>query len=72
MNVYLCHDMDEKGAQANEVVAKALGTYPAQLKVMSLPYEVTEKNGKDLTDFLLETKRSRRKSALRKLKREAK
>jgi hypothetical protein len=51
--VYLCHDADTKGQRANRRVARALHRV-ADVRIVELPYEVTDKHGKDLTDFLLE------------------
>lgn len=52
--VFLCHDMDTKGQKANEVMSAALKRNAASITVVSLPYEVTEKHGKDITDFYME------------------
>lgn len=51
--VYLCHDADHKGQRANRKVARSLRRV-ADVRLVNLPYEITEKHGKDLTDFLLE------------------
>lgn len=51
--VYLCHDADAKGQKANRRVARALHRV-ADVRIVKLPYEVDDKHGKDLTDFLLE------------------
>lgn len=54
MKVYLCHDRDAAGEAANEMVAAALQKWAREIRIVQLPYEVTPKHGKDLTDFWLE------------------
>lgn len=49
--VYLCHDMDKAGADANKKVGRALRRIAKEVRVIDLPYERTEKHGKDLGDF---------------------
>lgn len=49
--VYICHDMDDTGQQANQMVAAALAPYARAVYIVRLPYPVTEKHGKDLTDY---------------------
>jgi hypothetical protein len=51
--VYLAHDCDTKGQKANRQIGRALDKI-ADVRVLELPYEITEKHGKDLTDFLLD------------------
>lgn len=51
--VYVCHDRDNKGQAADAKVAKAL-RHIADVYKIQLPYGVTEKGGKDLTDYWLE------------------
>jgi hypothetical protein len=51
--VYLAHDMDAKGQRANRKVARALHR-AADVRIVTLPYALSEKHGRDLTDFLLE------------------
>lgn len=51
--VYVCHDMDSTGQDANKKVARLLRRV-ADVYVVTLPYEITPKNGKDLTDYWLE------------------
>jgi hypothetical protein len=48
--VYLCHDMDSAGQGGNAKVKAALRGV-ASVRTISLPYPVTPKNGKDLTDY---------------------
>lgn len=52
--VFVCHDMDSKGQHANDRVVANLRGKTLSTTVVHLPYEVTEKNGKDLTDFFVE------------------
>lgn len=51
--VYLCHDMDQAGQEANRKVGLALSVVAAEVKVVRLPYPLAEKHGKDLTDYWL-------------------
>lgn len=53
-NVYICHDMDTKGQKANNQIYSALRDMAKKVQVVTLPYEVTEDHGKDLSDFWLE------------------
>lgn len=50
MRVYLAHDADSKGVAANQKIARALHRI-ADVYTIKLPYPVSEKHGKDLTDF---------------------
>lgn len=52
--VFVCHDMDTKGQDANTKIVAALRGKAKSTTVVSLPYPVTEKHGKDLTDFFVE------------------
>jgi hypothetical protein len=52
--VYLCHDMDHAGQDANRKVAKALERVAKDIRIIKLPYKVRPKHGKDLTDFWLQ------------------
>ena len=52
--VYLIHDMDRKGQSANIKIEKLLRNVADKTRIIKLPYEVTEKHGKDLSDFLLD------------------
>ena len=52
--VYLCHDCDETGQDANRKIGRALLKFAHEIRVMRLPYPIVEKNGKDLTDWWLE------------------
>lgn len=48
--VYLIHDMDAEGQEANRKIARMLAPV-ADVYVVDLPYEVVPKHGKDLTDY---------------------
>jgi hypothetical protein len=48
--VYLIHDMDDAGLNANRKVARAL-KHIADVRIVELPYERTPDHGKDLTDY---------------------
>jgi len=52
--VYLCHDADAKGQRANAKIKKILSSVAAAVYEIDLPYETTEKHGKDITDFFLD------------------
>lgn len=52
--VYLCHDMDHAGQEANRKVGLALSAYADEVRVIRLPYPLAEKGGKDLTDYWLD------------------
>jgi 5S rRNA maturation endonuclease (ribonuclease M5) len=54
LTVYVCHDMDTAGQVANRKVARHLARVAKEVKVIRLPYSVTEKHGKDLTDWWLD------------------
>ena len=51
--VYLCHDRDATGMDANRVVGRALGKR-SDCFVVDLPYPLDDKHGRDLTDFWME------------------
>jgi hypothetical protein len=51
--VYVCHDMDKTGQEANRRVALALSKI-ADVRTVRLPYPLAEKGGKDLTDYWLD------------------
>lgn len=50
--VYVCHDCDDAGRDANVRVAKALHTV-ADVRIVRLPFPHAKKHGKDLTDYWL-------------------
>lgn len=54
MKVYLCHDMDAAGQEANRKVGGALAGVAAEIRVIRLPYPLREKDGQDLTDYWLD------------------
>jgi hypothetical protein len=49
--VLVCHDMDVAGQKANLKVAKSVAKVAKEVRIITLPYAVTEKHGKDITDF---------------------
>ncbi len=51
--VWIIHDMDDAGQAANLKVAAELKNI-AEVFIVKLPYEVVEKNGRDLTDYWLD------------------
>lgn len=51
--VYLVHDMDAAGQTANKKVERLLRPVAKQVKIIHLPYPVTKKHGKDLSDYWL-------------------
>jgi hypothetical protein len=52
--VYLCHDCDDAGQDGNRRVARSLRRTAAEVRIVRLPYPITEKHGKDLTDYWLD------------------
>lgn len=52
--VFICHDMDAKGQDANNKIMAALRGKAKSTTIIELPYQVTDKHGKDLTDFFVE------------------
>lgn len=52
--VYVCHDADVAGQEANLKVAKSVAAFAREVRIVQLPYGVTDKHGKDLTDWWLE------------------
>jgi hypothetical protein len=55
--VFLCHDRDAAGRDADEKVARALQKF-ADVRIVDLPYEYEEKHGKDLSDYWQEYDRA--------------
>lgn len=53
-NVFICYDCDEAGVNGAAKVQASVGTVAASVTILTLPYEITPKGGKDLTDYLLE------------------
>ena len=54
MTVYVCHDSDKAGQRANRKVARSVAAHAAEVRIVRLPYAITPKDGKDLTDWWLE------------------
>lgn len=55
LTVYVCHDMDDAGQSANRKVARSLLRAGVKdVRVVRLPYAVTAKGGKDLTDWWMD------------------
>jgi 5S rRNA maturation endonuclease (ribonuclease M5) len=54
LKVYVCCDMDRDGQDANRKIARSLARAGVDVYIVRLPYAVTEKHGKDLTDWWLE------------------
>lgn len=52
--VWICHDADTKGQIANRKVAASLRRVADSIRIVDLPYEITEKHGKDLGDWWME------------------
>lgn len=52
--VYLAHDCDETGMDANALVYDNLKDIAESVRLLRLPYPIVEKHGKDLTDFWLD------------------
>jgi hypothetical protein len=52
--VYLAHDADVKGQLANKKVAASIRAFADSVHHIKWPYEIEEKHGKDVTDFLME------------------
>lgn len=52
--LFLCHDADYAGQDGNRIVADSLNGWPDSIHYCQLPYQVTPKHGKDLSDYILE------------------
>lgn len=52
--IFLAHDADTKGQAANNVLRLQLRGFAKEIFVVKWPFEITEKRGKDLTDFVIE------------------
>lgn len=57
--VFVCHDMDAKGQEANLKVVAGLRGKTRSTTVVALPYDISEKHGKDITDFFVVDGRSK-------------
>jgi hypothetical protein len=55
-DVFICHDMDTAGQEANQVVAESLAQTVGipSIRIVTLPYPVEPKDGKDLTNYWLD------------------
>jgi MCM P-loop domain len=51
LKVYLCHDRDYDGQAADRKIGRALSSIAEEVRRIELPYDVTAKHGKDLSDF---------------------
>lgn len=54
--VFICPDRDEVGVQSALNTAAALIDVAQKVRFINLPYPVTKKDGKDLSDYLLDSK----------------
>jgi hypothetical protein len=54
LKVYVCCDMDRDGQDANRKIARSLARSGVEIFIVRLPYPVTDKHGKDITDWWLE------------------
>lgn len=54
LRVFICHDADEMGQEANDRIRERLDDIAAEARTIKLPYPIEKKHGKDLTDFLLD------------------
>lgn len=55
LRVYVCHDMDSAGQNANRKIARSLVRAGVEdVHIVRLPYPVNDKHGKDLTDWWLD------------------
>lgn len=52
--LYLCHDMDIDGQLANQKIGAHLDPMAKEIRIIRLPYAVTKKNGRDVTDWWIE------------------
>jgi P4 family phage/plasmid primase-like protien len=53
--VYIIGDCDPAGVKGAEKIAEKLWQVAKEVKIVTLPYEVTPKDGKDLHDYITET-----------------
>lgn len=51
--VYICMDTDKAGARAAERAAEAIIRVAKEVRIVFLPYNVTDKHGKDLHDYIV-------------------
>lgn len=52
--VYVCHDCDSTGQDANRKVARSVVRVAEEVRTIRLPYPIAEKGGKDVTDWWIE------------------
>lgn len=52
--VYVCHDCDSPGQSANRKVARQLARVAAEVRIVRLPYPITEDHGRDITDWWMD------------------
>lgn len=52
--VYLCQDCDEDGQDGQRRIGRNLRRIAREVRLVHLPYPITAKHGKDLTDYWLE------------------
>lgn len=53
-NVIILGDADQTGQQGTRIFADEIGSTAASVKIAELPFEVTNRHGKDLRDFVAE------------------
>jgi len=51
LKCYLCHDRDYDGQAADRKIGRALRSVAEEVRKIELPYPITAKHGKDLSDF---------------------
>lgn len=49
--VYVCHDCDRPGQDANAKIARQIARHAAEVRTVRLPFEITDDHGQDVTDF---------------------
>lgn len=54
--VFICPDRDEVGIKSAIATAEAIGDVAQKVRFINLPYPITKKDGRDLSDLLLEQK----------------
>ena len=52
--VHICMDCDKAGVKAAKRAADRISTVAKEVRIVDLPYEITEDHGKDLKDYLQE------------------
>lgn len=51
--VYICQDMDEAGQEGSQKIKRELTGHAREIHILELPYEVRDKHGEDLSDYLV-------------------